>query len=124
MTINYDYKELYEGKADSFLDHEVLSSLLDYYSQSIFSEDWNNLTFKDADDTFAESLEEGVLKGSFDSYWADPSITQPPVLYIKTIDSNVIVEKLGYQFSISNEEAFPGDTTPKGFPILQYKEVE
>ena len=120
MIINYDPPELYNGKEETFLDHEELAPLLDYYSQAQFSQNWLDLDFKNSDDTFAEELEEAVLKNSFDEYWVLTGIQTPDVLYIKTIDATPLVEKLGYQFVISDSEPFSVTTTSKGFEILTY----
>ena len=120
MIINYDPPELYNGKEETFLVHEELAPLLDYYSQAQFSQNWLDLDFKNSDDTFAEELEETVLKNSFDEYWVLTGIQTPDVLYIKTIDATPLVEKLGYQFVISDSEPFSVTTTSKGFEILTY----
>ena len=120
MVISYDYIQLYDGKEGSFLDHETLAPLLDQYAQAQFTQDWKDLNFKDSDNTFAQELEENVLEDSFTSYWATAAIGAPAVLYIKTVDATITVEKIGYQFTISDDEPFAVTTTNKGFPILEY----
>jgi hypothetical protein len=120
MIINYEAIQLYSGKTDSFLDHDVLAPLLDQYADAEFQKPWLELDFKNSELEFAEALEQVVLKGAFDAYWASPEVEKTSSLYVKTVDAVVIVEKLGYQFSISNEDPFPTSTTNRGFPILEY----
>jgi len=121
MALQFDYIELYSGKDGSFLDHVALAPLLDSAAQSEFSLNWSDLDFNQTSNEFAQGLEESLLVNAFTSYW-NQRLNQPgDKLYLKSVDSIVIVQKIGFQFIISNDLPFEAPNSNRGFQGIQFE---
>lgn len=111
--VTYNWNELYNGKAGTILDHQILSVCLD--NASTWTGGWLAGDAYDADYDFADNLETVVLVNAFNAYWSQLNPRPTYNLYIKCLDADHTVPLIGYQFNIDDENPFPNPTSPRGF---------